>query len=340
MTAFTAIAWYNALELLILIFIVFKRYSGLYFWAIFITTLSIVPYQAGAFTKQNKLMSPGWEMLPVFLTTFGWIIMVPGQSLVLYSRLHIVTQNDKLLKLTLRMIIFNAVVLCVPTAVLIFGSNSHAKAHYLGAYAAYEKVQMTMFTLQEFFISGVYIYEVRKTLKLVMEGGTRKMLLQLGMINFIIILLDIALLAVEFANFYQIETTLKGMIYSIKLKIEFGVLSNLVDVVTDKHERYKKVSNININKKFGVYSEDVESFTSIRKASANLNADENIMYPDWRVESEPSAAPVPAHLLDEITEFKEKRSVSRRCSIGEMYPGRLCPKRHDKGEKCSYLHHR
>jgi hypothetical protein len=49
MTAFTAIAWYNALETLVLIFFVFKKYSGLYFWSLFITTLSVIPYATGMY---------------------------------------------------------------------------------------------------------------------------------------------------------------------------------------------------------------------------------------------------------------------------------------------------
>lgn len=47
LTAVTAIAWYNALILLGLIFCVFKRYSGLYFWSLLITTISVIPYATG-----------------------------------------------------------------------------------------------------------------------------------------------------------------------------------------------------------------------------------------------------------------------------------------------------
>jgi hypothetical protein len=47
MTSFTAIAWYNSLELLVLIFCIFKKYSGLYFWSLIINALSIVPYATG-----------------------------------------------------------------------------------------------------------------------------------------------------------------------------------------------------------------------------------------------------------------------------------------------------
>ena len=47
MTAFTAIAWYNALEILIVIFIMFKRFSGLYFWSLVVTTIGVIPYATG-----------------------------------------------------------------------------------------------------------------------------------------------------------------------------------------------------------------------------------------------------------------------------------------------------
>lgn len=47
MTAFTAIAWYNAAEILVLIFFVFKKYSGLYFWSLVGATLGVVPYATG-----------------------------------------------------------------------------------------------------------------------------------------------------------------------------------------------------------------------------------------------------------------------------------------------------
>jgi hypothetical protein len=47
MTAFTAIAWYNSIEVLVLLFFVFKRYSGLYWWSLLINAISIVPYATG-----------------------------------------------------------------------------------------------------------------------------------------------------------------------------------------------------------------------------------------------------------------------------------------------------
>jgi hypothetical protein len=63
------------------------------------------------------------------------------------------------------------------------------------------------------------------------------LLYQLFTINVLIILMDIALLGVEFANLYIIEATFKGFVYSIKLKLEFAVLGKLVRFVTSNQSQ-------------------------------------------------------------------------------------------------------
>jgi hypothetical protein len=350
MTAFTAIALYNAVEITILIFVVFKRYQGLYFWSLLATTLSLIPYQLGVLLKQNRLLDNA-EMLTVTLSSLGWFIMVPGQSLVLYSRLHLVTQNERLLRFILWLIIINAIVLCIPTIILTYGSNTAARDVYLRPYAILEKIQMTIFSIQEFFISGVYLWEVRNILRVVFEGGTRKLMWQLFALNVFIIILDVALLTLEFCNFYQIQVSLKGMVYSIKLKMEFGVLSKLVKVVTDKSDKHRVATRGPSEPKDDKVSLDLESlpshytgassYTYMPKSSSHLLknstrtqhyeysvADESLppdwnLPTDWRMGPELTQAHQPA-LIEELTEFKQRRS--RRSSISELYPGRLGPK--------------
>jgi hypothetical protein len=58
-----------------------------------------------------------------------------------------------------------------------------------------------------------------------------KIMYELLAINFVIILLDVGLLVVEYIGYYSLQTTLKPMVYSIKLKLEFGVLGKLVSLV-------------------------------------------------------------------------------------------------------------
>ncbi|KAF2760074.1 hypothetical protein EJ05DRAFT_271366 [Pseudovirgaria hyperparasitica] len=242
MMAFTAIAWANAIELTVLIFVVFKRYEGTYFWSLLLSTLSIVPYSIGAWIKQvyTPYRDSVPSLLPVAFLNISWLILIPGQSIVLWSRLHLIIHNRRQLRFILWLIIVNWFLFCIPTTVFTWGSNTH-QGPFVTGYAVYEKIQMVAFSLQEIYISGIYVWEVRKVLAFVFERNSRKIMWELVAINVFIIALDIALLAVEFMNMYQVETTFKGMVYSIKLKLEFGVLSKLVKVVLERKDSHARI---------------------------------------------------------------------------------------------------
>jgi hypothetical protein len=156
------------------------------------------------------------------------------------------------------MIIVNGTLLHSITTVLTFGSNSNSLSpktlqRFVNGYSIMEKIQMVGFFIQELILSAIYIREAIRLLKLSevahddvqsFDDGTahghlrnshvRKTMYQLLAINVIIIIMDLALLGVEFANLYLIETTLKGVVYSIKLKLEFAVLGKLVQFVRDR----------------------------------------------------------------------------------------------------------
>ena len=231
MATFPALALYNAIELVVLIFVTFRQYRGLYFWSLLVSaSVGVVPYALGFILKYFELTSALW--LSLSLVTIGWYAMVTGQSVVLYSRLHLVLHCPQLLHLLLCMIIINAIILHIPTTVLTYGSNLDTNNNgFIQGYNIMEKIQMTGFCLQEFILSGIYIYETVKMLRLNTEPGCRRIMYQLLSLNLLIILMDIGLLTVEYLGYYIFETTLKGIIYSVKLKLEFAVLGQLMNVV-------------------------------------------------------------------------------------------------------------
>lgn len=251
---------YNAIELIVLLFVTFQKYHGLYFWSLFIAAFGIIPYSLGFIIKFFQLLDPNQDegYVAVVLLTIGWYPMVTGQSVVLWSRLHLLTNSRKLLRYTLWMIIVNGCVLHSITTVLTFGSNSNSLTQttlrrFVNGYAIMEKIQMIGFFIQEAILSVIYIKEAIRLLKLseavhddvqsfddgtghghIRNASVRKTMYQLLAINVIIIIMDLALLGVEFANLYLIETTLKGVVYSIKLKLEFAVLGKLVQFVRNR----------------------------------------------------------------------------------------------------------
>ncbi|KAK2882569.1 hypothetical protein FQN49_000217 [Arthroderma sp. PD_2] len=227
---FIGISWYNALELCVLVFVTFSHYRGLYFWSLLISaTVGVIPYALGFLLKLFHLMDTVW--LSLAFLTIGWWTMVTGQSFVLYSRLHLVIRDQKILRRVLWMIICNVFILHLPTTILTFGSNSSQQASFVPAYKIMEKIQMTGFFIQEVILSTLYIRETTKMLRIAPKHGNRKIMYQLLGINLIFIVMDLALLGTAYANLYVIETTIKAMIYSVKLKLEFAVLGKLVHLV-------------------------------------------------------------------------------------------------------------
>ncbi|KAH6666696.1 integral membrane protein [Halenospora varia] len=230
---FIAISLYNVVELNFIILATFKRRGGLYFWSFVISTWGIAIYSIGFLIKNLQISSQ--SSLYVTMIIVGWCSMVTGQSVVLYSRLHLVLRNTTQLRLVLGMIITNGVICHIPIIVMVYGANSDHPEKFLVPYSIYEKVQVTIFFLQELVISVLYIVQTIKILR--PEGNirgrtSRRLMSHLIYVNVIIVLLDITILGLEYSGLYDIQTTYKGLVYAVKLKLEFSILNRLVELST------------------------------------------------------------------------------------------------------------
>ncbi|KAJ9655662.1 hypothetical protein H2201_008757 [Coniosporium apollinis] len=232
---FAGLSIYNALELTALVFLTFSRYRGLYFWSLLISSLGLIPYALGFSFKFFKVLTGNARWVSVALLTIGWYPMITGQSLILWSRLHLIVSGEngrKILLYTKWMIIIDAIILHIPTTVVTFGSNGGINtAGFVKVYHVVEKIQMTGFFLQEVILSSIYIIETVRILRTSFQPNTRRLMHQLLFINVVIIIMDIALLGMEYASLYLLETIVKGVCYSIKMKLEFAILSRLVKFV-------------------------------------------------------------------------------------------------------------
>jgi hypothetical protein len=94
-----------------------------------------------------------------------------------------------------------------------------------------EKELLNSISIQEVILSSIYIVETIRILRVSLQDQIRRLMQQLVFINIVIILMDTALLSIEYASLYLFETVIKGVCYSIKLKLEFAILSRLVKFV-------------------------------------------------------------------------------------------------------------
>lgn len=239
-TCFLALAIYNAIELNFIIFATFKQRRGLYFYSFLVATWGIPIYSIGFLLKNLAIT----DNAPLFTTLIvvGWCTMVTGQSVVLYSRLHLILRNRTRLRMVLIMIIVDAVICHTPIIVMVYGANSANPDPFVLPYSIYEKVQVTVFFIQELIISGLYIYQTTKMLRLEQKVGLnsrgtsssrshgRRIMAHLIVVNVIIVVLDITILTLEYLNLYNVQTAYKALVYAVKLKLEFSILNKLVEL--------------------------------------------------------------------------------------------------------------
>ena len=239
----STLALYNAIELVFLILITFRRHSGLYFYSILIASIGVVPYTFGYLIVYFQLCD---QLAGLIISTVGWPAMVSGQSLVLFSRLGLllIPEYPKVHRSVLWMIITDGIVFHISTTVAFFGAfEFQQNDNFVLAYRYIEKIQMTGFTIQEFILSGIYIWRALDVLKtsamaaLSHKNRKKRVMIELLSINIWIIFMDVALLVVEYQNRHVIEQCLKGVVYSIKLKLEFAILNKLVTMADSNSRR-------------------------------------------------------------------------------------------------------
>ncbi|KAH8662805.1 hypothetical protein BGZ60DRAFT_74905 [Tricladium varicosporioides] len=131
---------------------------------------------------------------------------------------------------------------------MTFGANSPRADTFSTPYSVMEKIQVTGFCIQEFIISGLYVYSTKQILK---PGATfqkkrfRQVMLHLIYVNILVILMDITLLCTEYANLYEIQITFKGALYSIKLRLEFAILNQLRSTISQPGSSYDNYNGNN-----------------------------------------------------------------------------------------------
>ncbi|KAF2790720.1 hypothetical protein K505DRAFT_364466 [Melanomma pulvis-pyrius CBS 109.77] len=229
----TGMAWFNAIELLWTIFVSFQRWTGRYFSCLVVATLGVFLYQVNVFFM---IFAPSFNPHAVIACIgIGWSAMVTGQSLVLWSRLHLVCRSQWKLNAILYMIIIDGVGLHGPQFVfsLLAIKNGAIDPTYK-PFEIMEKIAIAVFTVQELIISGVYLSETVRILKvgeLVQKKSNRRRIQMLFLANVAIIAIDVTTVTLEFLALWGVWCSFKGFGYSVKLKIEFAILNQLRDSV-------------------------------------------------------------------------------------------------------------
>lgn len=102
---------------------------------------------------------------------------------------------------------------------------------YLNSFPMIEPANVSN-SLQELILSSIYVVETVRSLRgSLRPQQSHQVLHQLILVNVIIVLMDVGLVSLEIASLYLLQIIVKGFIYSVKLKLEFAILTRLVTYV-------------------------------------------------------------------------------------------------------------
>ncbi|EGY21376.1 hypothetical protein VDGD_02900 [Verticillium dahliae] len=285
---FFAIACFNCIEILITLLNRFKRPKSLYFWSMLVTTLGTLLHTIVVLLRYYAL-GPNFTL--AVLTCVGWYGMVTGFSVVLYSRIHLVEPDKTKTRWILVMIVTSFCVFHVPVTVLFLGSNTQHTATFIRAFDIYERVQLAGFCIQECLISGFYILESLRSLRPILAvklPRERQIIRNLVIVNVFVMVLDISLLVTQYTGNFQIQTTYKPVVYSIKLKMEFIILNRLLCLVQhgNNNDWYNLESS---SARYGQWHPSISDIRSFDPNAQSVGHSQHGMQLQLQRSSEPAA---------------------------------------------------
>jgi hypothetical protein len=186
---------------------------------------------------------PWWVYGP--LAQLGWICMVSGFALVLWSRLGLIFSNERVKRYLLYVIIFNGVIW--HTILTVFSmimweqrgpkppTALYKRVRDVNEYCEY--IQVCIFNSQEILISSIYIYAAYIYLRDFSQLGSpntrakvRGAIVLLVIIQTMVVFIDAAIITIDLLGLSQLKGMIQSFVYCVKLELEFLVLNQLIDI--------------------------------------------------------------------------------------------------------------
>jgi hypothetical protein len=174
------------------------------------------------------------------ITNIGWILMVTGFSMTLYSRVHLLLFNRRLLQALLAMIIINGCIVHIPAVITGYLPYS---PRMLRAVTVISKMEI-IFYIQEIFLSSLYAFmfvkfigrdsisnsnsEATSATSKSTSNKARRTFVGLITAQLLVLACDITMIVLLYRDLYLARKLIMPFNYAIKVLLEYFVLNQLV----------------------------------------------------------------------------------------------------------------
>ncbi|KAL8648053.1 MAG: hypothetical protein Q9226_006161 [Calogaya cf. arnoldii] len=238
--AFVGMTFLLVLEVNIEIFRMFKRRTGLYYWAI---TIGSCASAVNAFGLILKNLTPGsrsaWPFYTL-LVSVGWAMYSVAQLTILYSRLHLVSESHRLQRGVLIMILIASPIIILSDWVVVwpaYNPDPRVTSKWSPRLAIVERFTQLGFSIVEFTISGIYVYCLTQLLRDKSSVRQRRVMVDLIYVLIVVISTDIINIVLVFLNRIGLSHPIQTFSYALKLRLEFLVLNQLMAVAARGMQR-------------------------------------------------------------------------------------------------------
>lgn len=188
--------------------------------------------------------------------------MVTAQSLVLYSRLHLIIRNHRILRGALIMIITTSIAVEIPnwvTSWFAYDTDPKVTKLWTPRDDIMLRISQLVIFLQESSLSILYIWGTVKILSPNDKINIRRVKWDLIAISSFTIATDLVNVILTYTNEHYAKEPIQNFSYAFKLRVEFVVLNQLMAVTSQSHAsnynagaRYVKDSGWNTSSTGGV----------------------------------------------------------------------------------------
>jgi hypothetical protein len=194
---FTGMAVLCLFELLILIPKRFQRRSGQYFWSLVTALIGAALFNIGIILYNFVLHNTSPWIYVLFLDV-GYLLYVPSEMSVLYSRLHLLSPSRKLMQVFLLIAVTEVTLVTIPLTVISTGAQVTSSAGFATAFSVFARVEVIVYAATQWLLSGIYIFQVSKMWKSDASLKVKKLLRHLVLTNMFVILLQLVYVVLEF----------------------------------------------------------------------------------------------------------------------------------------------
>jgi hypothetical protein len=161
--ATTSMAIYSDTMVLFVVFLTFRRHTGLYFWSLIGTASSQILVCIATYLAYWVLGSRLYG-LTLSLQNVGNMMYVVAEFLVLYSRLHILGASRRHLRLILGIIISEWCFIEIPLTILEFYSGLNPEKIWVAELSTkFWRAEAILYVLVDCSLSAMYFFLIKRT---------------------------------------------------------------------------------------------------------------------------------------------------------------------------------